>query len=93
MALDLGLARVGTGHEDGSPQGFHGDVRGHGSGMRVLEGVWGDNSGNVGVLACADMFRRLAAMAPPAKTPLRGLQQLLVGVSHLPQLLNACFYT
>ena len=36
----------------------------------VLEGVRGDYSGSMSVFVCAGMFRRLAAMVPPAKAPL-----------------------
>ena len=38
----------------------------------VLEGAWGDYSGSMSVFLCQGMFRRLAAMGPPAKTQARG---------------------
>ena len=38
----------------------------------VLEGVREDYSGSMSVFPCRGMFRRLAAMGPPAKTPALG---------------------
>ena len=39
----------------------------------VLEGVREDYSGSMSVFPCRGMFRRLAAMGPPAKTPFNTL--------------------
>ena len=42
------------------------DTTGHGG--FVLEGAWGDDSGNMSVLVCGNALRRLAVVGLPAKT-------------------------